>query len=220
LIFAALNFLSIALFSMDQVALQLRWGILLGSLALLGISVVMVGYGWSVPVAIQGSVWGLLAVFSIYSLGTALAAGGLRTYRTVEMWPIGPYTKQAETLVSQMNDLSRGKTGVNASLDVTLAGVDSPSLRWVLRDWPVLVAPGLVVSGTPSMIISSNQFSQPDIESTYRGQEFTWRTYPDWNQASPVDWLRWSILHEFPQGNERIILWARSDVFIDFQNNQ
>lgn len=220
LIFAAMNFSSIALVSMDQVALQLRWGILLGSLVLLGVSVVMVAYGWSVAVAIQGSVWGLLVVFSVYSLSTALAAGGLRTYRTVEMWPVGPYTQQAEILVSQMNDLSRGKAGANASLDVTLAGVDSPSLRWVLRDWPVTVTPGLVVSETPSMIIATDQPSQSEIESTYRGQEFTWRTYPAWDQALPTDWLSWIILHEFPEGNEKIILWARSDVFIDFQNNK
>jgi hypothetical protein len=113
LTFAAMNFSSIALISMDQTALQLRWGILLGSIVLLGLSVLMVAYGWSVAVAIQGSVWGTLIVFSVYSLSTALAAGGLRTYRTVEMWPVGPYTKQAENLVSQMNDLSRGKTGVN-----------------------------------------------------------------------------------------------------------
>jgi hypothetical protein len=200
LTFAAMNYSSIALSSMDQVALQLRWGILLGSLVLLGVSVVMVAYGWSVTVAVQGSVWGLLVVFSVYSLSTALAAGGLRTYRTVEMWPVGPYTEQAESLVNQMNDLSRGKTGANASLDVTLAGVDSPSLRWVLRDWPVSVTPGLVVSETPSMIIAFDQPSQPDIESTYRGQEFIWRTYPAWNQALPADWLRWSLLHEFPEG--------------------
>ena len=220
LTFAAMNFSSIALFSMDQIALQLRWGILLGSIVLLGLSVLMVAYGWSVLVAVQGSVWGMLIVFAVYSLSTALAAGGLRTYRTVEMWPVGPYTKQAETLVSQMNDLSRGKTGVNASLDVSIAGVDSPSLRWVLRDWPVTVASGLVVSDNPSMIIGSDQFSRPDLQSTYRGQEFTWRTYPAWNQGLPGDWLRWSILHEFPQGEEKIILWARSDVFIDSQNNK
>jgi hypothetical protein len=232
LTFVCMNFTTIALVSTGSNAIvrtigsiqltssQLSWGMLIISLALLGASIAMVAYGWSVAVAIQGSVWGLLVVFSIYSLSTALAAGGLRTYRTVEMWPVGPYTKQAETLVNQMNDLSRGKTGANASLDVTLAGVDSPSLRWVLRDWPVTVTPGLVVSETPSMIIAFDQPSQSDIESTYRGQEFIWRTYPAWDQALPTDWLRWSLLHEFPEGNEKIILWARSDVFIDSQNNK
>jgi hypothetical protein len=105
-------------------------------------------------------------------------------------------------------------------MDVSIAGIDSPSLRWVLRDWPVTMASGLIVSGTPSMIIGSDQSSLPDLESAYRGQEFIWRTYPAWNQGLPADWLRWSILHEFPQGDEKIILWARSDVFIDSQNNK
>ena len=220
LTFAAINFSSIALTSMDQTALQLRWGILFGSIALLGLSVLMVAYGWSVMVAIQGSVWGLLIVFSVYSLSAALAAGGLRTTRTVEMWSVGPSTEQAEILVSQMNDFSRGKAGVNASLDVTIAGVASPSLRWVLRDWPVTVVSGPAVPGAQSMIIGDNQGSQPDLESAYRGQEFTWRTYPAWNQGLPADWLRWIILHEFPQVEEKIILWTRGDVFIDSQNNQ
>jgi hypothetical protein len=119
-----------------------------------------------------------------------------------------------------MNDLSRAKTGVKASLDVTLAGLDSPSLRWVLRDWPVTLAAGQVVPGAQSMLIGSSQAPSPELEALYRGQEFTWRTYPAWNDGLPSDWLRWSILHDFPQGNEKIILWVRNDVFIDFQNNQ
>jgi hypothetical protein len=220
LIFAALNYSAIALVSMEQTALQLRWGVLLGSLALLALSVIMVGYGWSMSVAIQGSLWGALTVLAVYSLSTAFAAGGLRTYRTIEMWPTGPYTKQANPLISQLNEFSRTKAGVNASLDITIAGVDSPSLRWVLRDWTVSLAPGLVFSGTPSIVIATDQFTNPDIESAYRGQDFIWRTYPAWNQGLPNDWLRWSILHEFPQGDGKIILWTRSDIFIDSQNNK
>lgn len=220
LTFVALNYSAIAQVSMEQTALQLRWGVLLGSLVLLALSIVMVGYGWSVQVAIQGSLWGALTVLAVYSLSTALAAGCLRIYRTIEMWPAGPYIKQAEPLISQLNEFSRAKAGVNASLDITLAGVDSPALRWVLRDWPVSLAPGLVLSGTPSIVIATDQFTNTDIESAYRGQDFIWRTYPAWNTGLPNDWLRWSILHEFPQGEEKIILWTRSDVFIDSQNNK
>jgi len=220
LTFVAMNFSSIALTSMDPIALQLRWGILIGSIVLLGVSILMVAYGWSFPVALQGSLWGFLTVFSMFTLSTTLAAGGLRTYRTVEMWPVGPQTKQAVPLLGQMNDFSRGKTGVKASLDVTLAGVDSPSLRWILRDWPVTLASEQVVPGAQSMLVSPVRVSRPELEAIYRGQEFTWRTYPAWNQGLPSDWLRCVILHDFPQGDEKIILWTRSDVFIDFQNNQ
>lgn len=220
LIFAVMNFTSIALVSMDQNTLWLRWGILLGSILLLALSIVMVGFGWSVPVAIQGSLWGALTVFAVYQLSAAVAAGGLRTYRTTEMWLSGPYTNQATALVSQMNDLSRWKTGSNAALDVTLLGVDSPALRWVLRDWSVTSSLALTSAETPAMLIAPEQFSQPEIESQYRGQDLIWRSYPLWNQALPSDWLRWSLLHEFSDGDEKLILWVRGDIFIDSQNNQ
>jgi hypothetical protein len=164
-----------------------------------------------------------LVVLAFISLSMAIAAGGLRTARTVELWPTGPYTGQAQTLISQMNDLSRWKAGVNSSLDVTIAGVDSPALLWALRDWnlTVLDDANLGVAGTtPSVVIASDQFTSTDIESTYRGQDLSWRVYPLWNQGLMSDWFKWTILHVFPQRDEKIILWVRTDVFPDSQNGQ
>lgn len=223
LVFAVLNYSAIALVPMDQAAVQLHWWILLGSLGLLAVSIAMVAFGWSFSTAIQGGIWGTLLVLAFYTLSTAMASGGLRTYHTLEMWPTGPYAAEGvKTLVSQMNDLSRWKTGVNASLDVTIAGVDSPTLLWTLRDWPLTVLPDAnLPSGiTPSMLIASDQFSNTDIQSTYRGQDLSWRTSPLWDQGLLTDWLRWSILHEFPKNDEKLILWVRSDIFIDSQNGQ
>lgn len=229
LVFAALNYSAIALTPMDQSAVQLRMWVLLGSLGLLIVSLAMVGLGWSISTAVQGGLWGSMLVLAIYTLSTAVASGGLRTYRTFEMWPASPYTGQVKTLVSQMDDLSRWKTGVNSALDVTIAGVDSPALLWTLRDWPVTQIPDANLSGrTPDVLIVSDQFSSEvvpvpeldaDIQSTYRGQDLIWRIYPLWDQGLMTDWLRWSILHEFPQNDEKLILWVRNDIFIDSQNN-
>jgi len=192
----------------------------LGSLALLIVSLAMVGFGWSVSTARQGGLWGMLLVLGVYTLSSGMASAGLRTYRTVEMWPIDPATRQAQTLLSQMNDLSRWKLGVNGTLDVAIVGIDSPALHWLLRDWPLTISTEMVLQGNPSIVIASDQFSSADIETAYRGQDIIWRTYPAWNQGLPADWLRWSILHEFPSiKDETIILWVRSDVFIDSQNN-
>jgi hypothetical protein len=78
------------------------------------------------------------------------------------------------------------------------------------------------------VLIVSDQFSSEvvpvpeldtDIQSTYRGQDLIWRIYPLWDQGLMTDWLRWSILHEFPQNDEKLILWVRNDIFIDSQNN-
>jgi hypothetical protein len=221
LIFAGINYSSIALVQTEAIALQLRWWLLFGSLALLAVSIAMVAFGWSIPTAMQGGVWGTLLVLFVYTAATAMASGGLRAHPTVEMWPGGAVTGQAKTLISQMNDFSRWKAGVNGSLDVTIVDIDSPALRWILRDWPVKVSTGSSLAGTtPSIVISTSQFASAGIETTYRGQDFTLRTYPAWEQGMLSDWLRWSILHEFPRIDEKLILWVRNDVFIDSQNNQ
>ena len=52
--------------------------------------------------------------------------------------------------------------------------MDSPALQWILRDWPLTVAPGLSFSGTPSVVIASDQFPTTSLEASYRGQDFTW----------------------------------------------
>jgi hypothetical protein len=218
LAFAAQNFTTLALAPVDDSTIQLRWIILLGSLVLLVFSIVMVAFGWSVAVAVQGSVWGGLVVLAVYGLAVSMAAGGLRTYRTIELWTSGYLVKQADALGRQMQDLSRWKMGAEDSLDVTVAGVDSPGLHWALRDWNTTFTDSLTVSGNPAIIIASDQISNPDLESGYRGEAITWRTSPDWNGGIPSDWLRWLILHDFPQGREQLILWVRSDVFIDIQN--
>jgi len=219
LVFAAINYSAIALVSADPVAMQIRWWLLLGSLALLAVSIAMVAFGWSVPTAVQGGLWGALLVLFILTLSTSIASGGLRTNRTAEMWPAGPNIGQADVLVSQMNELSRSKAGLNHSLDVTILSVDSPALRWILRDWPLKISSGNTLAGsTPSIVIASDQFNRAEIEATYRGRDLKWRTWPAWEQGLLSDWLRWTIRRDFPHIDENIVLWVRNDVFLDSQN--
>ena len=238
LIFALFSFLTIAISPLDMNAVartvndlpligtitltngQVYWSVVIGSLLLLAVSVALVGYGWSMNVAIQGATWGLLAAFVFYTLSASLAAANLRTHISQELWAPGPQTVQAEALVDQMNDLSRWDKGVDSVLDVFVSGIDSPALHWALRDWNVTYSSAPTLSGTPSFVIGSSQLSAPELTSAYRGQEFTWRGYPGWDGNSPGDWLRWSMAHSVPRGEEKIILWTRSDIFIDARSLQ
>lgn len=233
LIFALFNFLTIAISPLDMSSVarnigtvsltngQVYWSVVIGAILLLIASVALVGYGWSMNVAVQGAIWGLLAAAVFYTVSTSLAAGGLRTRISQELWRPGPQTVQAEALVNQMDDLSRWDLGVNEGLDVFVSDVDSPALRWALRNWNVTYSSAPTLSGTPSFVIASNQLSAPELTSAYRGQEFTWRGYPSWGDASqPVDWLRWAFSHSLAQGEEKIILWTRSDIFIDARSSQ
>ncbi len=221
LVFSYINYSAIALTSMDQVAFQLRVWVLIGAVSLLAISIVLIAFGWSFPVAFQGSTWGVFLVLFFYTISTAMAAGELRSYQTLELWHSGPYAGQVQVMTRQLDDLSRWKTGVAKSLDVTLAEIDSPAILWALRDWQVKTIPDANLSDqTPSIVIAPDQFTSTEIESSYRGKDWILSTNPAWNQGLISDWLRWSVLHVFPQSNEKIIMWVRSDLFLDFQNNR
>jgi len=219
--FATLNYFAIALTPLDPAALQLRWYILIGSLGLLLVSIAMVGFGWSISTAVQGGIWGSLMVMVFCSLSMSAAAAELKTNPTYELWNPGPYIGQQKTLINQLNDLSRWKKGTNTTLEVTIAGVKSPALLWTLRDWKVSILDDLnLANNSPEVVVATDQFSSTQIESVYRGQDFTWRVYPAWDQGLTADWLKWTIIHEFPKSEEKLILWVRSDIFIDSQNNQ
>lgn len=232
LIFALFNFLTIAISPLDMSAVartmggvsltnaQVYWSVVVGAILLLVASVALVGYGWSMNVAFQGATWGLLAAAVFYTVSASLAAGGLRTRISQELWEHGPQTMQAEALINQMDDLSRWDLGVNEGLDVFVSGIDSPALRWALRNWNATYSTAPTLTGTPSFVIASNQLSAPELTSAYRGQEFTWRGYPAWDTTQPGDWLRWAFSHSVPQGEEKIILWTRSDIFIDARSSQ
>ena len=233
LIFALFNFLTIAISSTDMSAVarnvgaiqltngQVYGSVVIGSLFLLAASVALVAYGWSKDVAIQGVTWGLLIGFTFYTLSASLAAANLRTYQTQELWAVSPETHQEKALLRQMNDSSRWDMGVNRGLDVFVGGVDSPALRWALRDWNVTYSSAPTLSGSPSFVIGpGDNLSTPELASGYRGQEFTWRRYPEWENNLPSDWLRWSISHKVAEKDEKIILWTRSDIFIDERSQE
>ncbi|MGC1374588.1 MAG: hypothetical protein WA821_00065 [Anaerolineales bacterium] len=232
LIFALFNFLTIAVSPLNMndvmrnigsIALtngQIYWSVVLGSLLLLGASVALVGYGWSKDVAFQGATWGLLIAFVFYTMSASMAAANLRTRTTQELWAPGPQTVQAVALSNQMDDFSDWDVGVIQSLDVFVSGIDSPALRWVLRDWDATYSSAPTLTGTPSFVVASSQLSAPELTSAYRGQEFVWRGYPSWDTIQPSDWLRWAISHNVPSVQEKVVLWTRSDIFIDARSSK
>ena len=216
LAFSALNFTSIALWSTE--ASTLRWVLLAASLLLLGLTIFMVAYGWSVSVAVQGSVWGAFIMLGVYALSAAMAAGGLRVDRTVELWTPGLRADYASAFTSQVDEISQWKLAPAMPLEITVAGVDSPALRWALRKWNVTVSASTVLTASPDIVIVPGDAANPELQAGYRGQDFIWRTEPLWDQLSPPDWLRWALRHTALEGQETLILWVRSDLFIDSQN--
>ena len=192
-----------------------RYILLISVLLLLVVSVLMVALGWSARTARLGSVWGVAVALGMYSLGVAWGATGLRTPAGWELWWPSRQPAQAALLLATVNDQSEWSTGDELSQDVTILGIDSPALEWLLRGRDLEMASVLDAQKSPAIIVSSSQVDSPNLPTAYRGQDFTWRQEPSWNILSVFEWIKWSVFRDLPYDSETVIVWVRNDLFID-----
>ena len=199
--------------SAENQVYRLRWVVIGGTLLLGGVTTVLIGLGWSWMVAQRGLAWGLGIALGAYSLATGWGTWQLHANTTQELLTPFPTTLQADLLVDTLDDLSEWRTGHPQALDVVVTA-DSPALRWTLRDWDEAVFKAVIgPDELPSVIISSERETSPSLAMAYRGQDFSWEAYPGWEGALPIDWPGWVVYRKAPQVQERIILWARNDIF-------
>jgi hypothetical protein len=160
-------------------------------------------------------VWGLTAALSLYGLGAMTGAAGLRVVPdAVEMWRPGSNMPESDLLLTTVDQISDwSKENIN-SQPVTIAGIDSPALQWLLHFHTVQLTSNLDVSAAPPIVITTEQ-NNPALAAGYRGQDFVWRQTPLWDQTGLLDWIDWLSFHQIPQSPEKVIVWVRGDLFID-----
>jgi hypothetical protein len=191
-----------------------RYLLMISIFLLLGVSLLLVGLGWSVRTAIYGGIWGIILSLGLYSLGTTWGATGLRTPAGWELWTVGSAPQQASLLKDTVADISEWSTGDKTMQEVKVLGVDSPALEWLLREQNVEYVSALDVNATPPILIS-HETSNPDLPAEYRGQDFHWRSQPAWNVLNLYSWITWSVFRTLPQEHETVVVWVRSDIFPD-----
>jgi hypothetical protein len=223
-----------------------RLVVFLATILLLILSLGLVALGWTVKIAKLGGLWGLVAALGVYTLAMAWGATGLRTPQGVELWAPRARIGEADLMLKSVDQLSDWSNGQKDSQSVTIVGLDSPALEWLLRDHHVTTADALDPSSSPPLVITPTgvntvgitptgvntvgvtptgentvgitpQVNQPKLASSYRGQDFVWRQIPAWDIVVPSNWIDWLVFHKLPQDSERIILWARNDLFLDAQ---
>jgi len=192
---------------------NVRLYLLVGSLFLLILSIVLVGFGWSARVARVGAAWGAAILLGLYTLGAAWGATGLRIPSAVELWDSSPRIAQADLLSQTADEISEWATGHADDLAVAVYGVDSPALLWSLRNHHPEVILAFDPASAPALIVTP-PLEDIGLAAAYRGQDFTWRQAPAWD-LFPSYFLRWLTLRELPTQGETLVLWARSDLFID-----
>ena len=193
-----------------------RLGVLAGLLILIGVIALLVALGWSWGSSRLGLILGGLFALGIYGISVMWSASQLVLPGRIDLWQPAPTIRNADLLMRTVQDLSNWNTGFVDQIDVTLA-TDSPSLRWALRDYPVVnILPDNQLQsmvGSPSIVITRQMEETPQLAETYRGQDFAWWIYPGWQGALPADFLLWLTTRQAPIRQDQVLLWARSDLF-------
>jgi hypothetical protein len=214
-VFVWLDFLGFSQFGVlpDQAAARI-W-LMFGSLLLLVLSLLLVAAGWSARIARFGTIWGLVGTLGVYSLAASMSAAGLRRMpAAVEMWRPGGTLPQAGLLLGTVQDMSDWSDYNVNSQSVTIAGIDSPALLWLLRQRRVDVREAVAPAVESPMVLTVDR-NNPDLAARYRGEAFSLRSKPLWQQTGFSQWLDWLSFHQVPQQTETVILWVRNDLFLN-----
>ena len=196
---------------------DMTWLILLVIPALAVITTILIGLGWSWDSAKSGAIFGILLCLGIYTLSATIGATQKRQNSPLEFWYPQPGIGQADLFLETLGELALRETGRSDSIQtVVLSGSDS--LRWLLRDIDDVSYISELRSGDlPFLIISPGD--HPDLSQTmsYRGQDFIWYRESGWVGSLPQPLWSWVTGRTASESTESIVLWARSDLFPEGQ---
>jgi len=215
LVFGWLDLAGVTTMDLGMEQKRMRLYVLIAVVLLIGLSLVLVGAGWSANVARLGGVWGGVLALTAFTLAMSIGAAGVREPLTVELWQPEPRTGRVDVLLKVANQISDLNNGYIGQLPLTVLGVDSPALHWLFRDWQVQDVSALAPDATPEMVISS--IDQLNLAADYRGEALPLNEVADWAHATPSDWLKWYVYRQMPILREDIILWVRTDLMLDSQ---
>ncbi len=217
LILSWLTLAEISIFDPASTQSRLEWFFLAGIFLVIAISSLLVGTGWSTREAWLGGAWGFLLPLLFFTIAMSTGAAGLREPRTFELWHPEPRLGRADLVLKVANEISILNTGLKGQLPMTIAGVDSPALRWMFRNWNLTVTNVLSPTATPELVITPIGIDL-SLTADYRGEPLVWREIGDWDALAFTNWLNWVLYRQMPVLREDIILWVRADQMLDSQD--
>jgi hypothetical protein len=182
-------------------------------LAFLIVVTILLAWGWSKKATWQGLIIGIGLLFLFVTLGTSWKAAGLGPRPETELWKPDPLPVGADLMLKTTNQLSLLSNGQEDRIDIALLNINSPSIRWSLRDYEKVSEISILgETDAPSIILSSADSQIGSVE-IYRGQELLWTSRPDCDNMSASNWLKWFALRQAPEKTDSLLLWARNDLF-------
>lgn len=173
---------------------------------------------WDSEVVAQGTLLAFLALFLFYHWGTAWWLGHHAANDPRERWVQTATDDELPQLVTTLRHISQQITGADTDLAI-FSGVDTPVLRWYLRDFRQMQwGDGLPV-GLQTDVVITPDGNDPLFGSDYMGSDFGLvRTdlQPETTaSATPLlSTLRWWLFHQSSAvvNQERVVLWVRTDL--------
>jgi 4-amino-4-deoxy-L-arabinose transferase-like glycosyltransferase len=190
------------------------------SIMALAAAVLLIYYYWREhEKAIMQGLWlGVMILSLLYQWGTAWNLTHVTANDPRESWVVQATDDDVAMLALSLQDISRKAANSDGEIPI-FSAVDSPVLRWYLRDFGQAEFGQTLPPGAKhEVIISSAMIIEPALGDDYLGGDFgLLRGKAVETSLSPtplLDTLRWVLFHESSRGviEERIILWVRADL--------
>lgn len=170
-------------------------------------------WGWDKEVVKKGLLFGLLLIFVMVSLRTTWWLSRAGANDTHELLVTSASDDDLPLLATTIKDLSWQVDNSEQDVQI-LSSVESPALRWYLREFTNLEIGNALPRSMDTPIIITMDEQLPELSTGYIGSDFGHVRLNSPQRFLPADMLRWWLFREsLSQAlEERVILWIRADL--------
>lgn len=191
---------------------------IIGSAFLIGLMLLLIGWGWSLKIALSGFSLGFFTILFIFQASVNFHLFSPSRRPVYEIWWTSTYVEESNILVKTVEEVSLWNTGIRNGLDILISGVDSPSLLWQLRDHNVLISDA-IHPGNLSEVVITKTNDNTLLEESYRGQKVPYYLEHNWIQNLPqsldtVDFYRWFFFRDSMVKQHDLFIWMKADLFV------
>lgn len=183
-----------------------------GGAVMLVVVILLVNYGWSEAIARTGLLLGLALVLSAGMISVSVNSSGIGPDVTHELWYPDEAILFTEWMQITIDRVMVWNSRGNESVDITVAGIDTPGMRWALRDYGQVDLISFLPPQSQPGILITEMSAIPEIANSYQGQGLVWAREVPWRDLSANQYLTWLVTRDVPTIPKEVILWVRTDL--------
>ncbi|MFZ3151286.1 MAG: hypothetical protein WA116_06335 [Anaerolineaceae bacterium] len=185
----------------------------LAGIALLILSFILVGLGWSFKAARQGLLTAVLIYLSITSISLTFSCTGIRAEAHALQWAQSPVMSGEDNIVQILNEFERQGTLETDAATVAIIADHAEGLEWTFKDFgKVLNVSGLGDGFTPEVVLTETS-EEPSSGTAYRGMNVTTYQEADWRNMSFLEAVKSLFTRDLKTTRVFQTLWIRQDLF-------